>query len=244
MALPCLSMPPRSLASAYDRFFKASSEYQASEVPCSLTQIDGWRRSGELNFKLREFDMPLPSLALRVTALCLSAVSWPAFSAETATYSYDALGRLITTTMSGTINNGQTTIVNYDAAGNRTCLSTSTATSTTPTLSICDVWVAEGGVLTFVVTRKGNAATVVGASWTSANGSATGGSTASGGNDYQSGSGILSFAAGQTSQLIKIITWQDTIDESNETVTVTLSSPTGGAALGDATATGWIVNND
>ncbi|HEY0313558.1 MAG TPA: Ig-like domain-containing protein [Allosphingosinicella sp.] len=38
-----------------------------------------------------------------------------------ATYSYDALGRLVATSSSGTVNNGLTTGIAYDPAGNRSC---------------------------------------------------------------------------------------------------------------------------
>lgn len=53
-------------------------------------------------------------------ALPISAVD----AAETVTYKYDALGRLIQTTKSGGPANGQQTKTKYDPAGNRTCHST------------------------------------------------------------------------------------------------------------------------
>jgi len=43
----------------------------------------------------------------------------PAAAGETTTYSYDALGRLVATTSSGTVNNGVATAIGYDPAGNR-----------------------------------------------------------------------------------------------------------------------------
>jgi hypothetical protein len=42
-----------------------------------------------------------------------------AFASETVTYTYDALGRLVATTNTGSTNNGLTTSVAYDLAGNR-----------------------------------------------------------------------------------------------------------------------------
>ena len=59
---------------------------------------------------------PLHALALGAF-LTLSA---PAFSAETVTYGYDALGRLVSTTHSGGDNDGMQATLGYDAADNRT----------------------------------------------------------------------------------------------------------------------------
>lgn len=43
-----------------------------------------------------------------------------AVAAETVTYSYDALGRLVASSASGGPNNGMNTGIAFDAAGNRT----------------------------------------------------------------------------------------------------------------------------
>jgi hypothetical protein len=48
---------------------------------------------------------------------CAMATAAPA--SETVTYSYDALGRLVATSSSGGTNNGLTTSIGYDPAGNR-----------------------------------------------------------------------------------------------------------------------------
>lgn len=52
-------------------------------------------------------------------ALAASAHALPVGSAETVTYTYDALGRLVVVQKSGTVNNGQTQAICYDRAGNR-----------------------------------------------------------------------------------------------------------------------------
>jgi uncharacterized protein len=57
-------------------------------------------------------------------------------------------------------------------------------------------------------------------------------------------SGLVSFADGQTSATITVNVSGDVTFEANETFAVTLSSPTGGALLGTATATGTINNDD
>src|SRR5207253_1652130 len=59
----------------------------------------------------------------------------------------------------------------------------------------------------------------------------------------------VTFAPGELSKTITIHTLQDTLDEGNETVTVTLSNPQGDSlaetpALGTAVATGTINDDD
>jgi len=55
--------------------------------------------------------------------LATSAVAFAAAAqaSETTTYSYDALGRLVSSASSGTVNNGLSTTLSYDPAGNRSC---------------------------------------------------------------------------------------------------------------------------
>jgi hypothetical protein len=72
------------------------------------------------------------------------------------------------------------------------------------------------------------------------------GVTATGGGvDFDSTGGILTFAPGVASRTIVVPIVNDTINESAETFTVTLSSPTGGAILGTPSlATVTITDND
>lgn len=55
-----------------------------------------------------------------LSLFAVAAIPSPALAGETVTYTYDELGRLKTVSSTGTINNGQTTSVTFDAAGNRT----------------------------------------------------------------------------------------------------------------------------
>jgi YD repeat-containing protein len=55
-----------------------------------------------------------------IIVLASETIMLPGHAAETISYTYDALGRLVATTKSGTINNGVTTNITLDAAGNRT----------------------------------------------------------------------------------------------------------------------------
>jgi hypothetical protein len=60
-------------------------------------------------------------LKLSAVLVASSALaSAPALAAETITYSYDALGRLVQVTHSGTVNNGVQSSYGYDPADNRT----------------------------------------------------------------------------------------------------------------------------
>ena len=54
----------------------------------------------------------------------LLASAGPALATETITYSYDARGRLIQVSRTGTVNNGVTTSYQFDKADNRTSKTT------------------------------------------------------------------------------------------------------------------------
>lgn len=80
--------------------------------------------------------------------------------------------------------------------------------------------------------------------FSTANGTATGGaSCGTAGVDYRTTSGTLTFGPGDTSKTISVTICGDTVAESNEALTVALSSPTGSAVLGaHASATLTITN--
>ncbi|MFO1071831.1 MAG: Calx-beta domain-containing protein [Geminicoccaceae bacterium] len=93
---------------------------------------------------------------------------------------------------------------------------------------------------TFAVTRSGDARSAVTARWAVV----AGGAIAA---DFVGGrlpSGIISLAADQTSAVIIVPVQGDTQAEADEGFTVVLSSPTGGAVLGTASAAGTILNDD
>ena len=109
-------------------------------------------------------------------------------------------------------------------------------------LSINDASVAEGDsddgtTLQFTVTLDQSARGEVTVDWATADGTATAGT------DYTAGSGRLTFSAGETSRTVAVTVTGDTVDEPDETFTVTLSNAVG-AVLGDATGTGTIVDDD
>ena len=97
----------------------------------------------------------------------------------------------------------------------------------------------ENSTATLTVQRTGGSTGTVTVAWATANGTATAGS------DYTAGSGTLTFAAGETSKSLTVAVLDDSSAENNETFTVTLSNPTGGATLGDTTVcTVTIVDDD
>src|SRR4029078_12303866 len=125
----------------------------------------------------------------------------------------------------------------------------------TATLTITSEDAAQSGVLQFAsagytvtegqstatitVARTGGSDGVVTVNYATSNGSATAGS------DYTATSGTLTFGAGETSKTFTVPILNDTAVENPETVTLSLSSPTGGAALGtQSTATLMIISDD
>jgi hypothetical protein len=83
-----------------------------------------------------------------------------------------------------------------------------------------------GPTATITVNRTGNTAYAVGVSYATSN------NTATAGLDYVATSGTLSFAPGQTSRTFTIPIINDTAQDGNQSVNLTLSNPTGGAVLG------------
>ncbi|MGV0992941.1 MAG: glycosyl hydrolase family 8 [Mycobacterium sp.] len=110
-----------------------------------------------------------------------------------------------------------------------------------PTLSIADVSTAEGNsgtsTMAFTVTLSKAATTLVAVNYATANGTATAGS------DYSATSGTINFAAGETTKTVTVAVSGDTTAEPAETLTVSLSAPSG-ATVARATATGTIVDDD
>ena len=104
-------------------------------------------------------------------------------------------------------------------------------------LSIADAGGAEGEDLEFTVTLDPTSVREVTVDWAVNDDSATAGA------DYTDGSGTLTFAPGDTTKTVTVATLQDTVPESVETFTVTLSNASN-AAIGDARATGTITDDD
>ena len=176
-------------------------------------------------------------LILVFVVLTTILIAAPSIAQETVTYTYDALGRLIASSISGGPNNGTQTGTTFDPASNRTNYAV-TGAPLPPSFAIANASaVTEGGNLTFTVTKTGTTASSYSVNYTTS----TGSGTATPGTDYTATSGTLTFPAGSTTSLpITVPTLPDSVVESPETVLVTLSSPTGGATITTSQGSGTI----
>ena len=116
---------------------------------------------------------------------------------------------------------------------------TSATVAGPPAISVSDATVqeAEGAVLVFTATLSHASSRTVTVDYATSDGTAVAGS------DYTAASGALTFNAGDTSQTVQVTVLTDSEDESEETLTLTLSNPSQ-ATLDDATATGAIENGE
>ncbi len=185
------------------------------------------------------------------TGTATSGTDYTAVTGNTLTFAAGTTSQTFTVSVLGdaTYESDETVIATLSNASTGTNIATASGTGTItnddPGLSIANTSVTEGDSssvnLVFTVTMSpaepDGSVTV---SYASADGS-TNGATA--GTDYTAVSSTLTFAANETSKTITVSVTGDTMNEPDETVTVTLSSPSG-AALVTASATGTIRDND
>ena len=178
---------------------------------------------------------------VKIAAVILATCSTLASAAETITYTYDARGRLIDVSRSGSVNNGIASCYALDQADNRTNVTVATSACTvTPTasFSIGDAIATEGSSLVFTVTKTGSPGSSLNVDYATANGSATAGS------DYTTVSGTLTFTTSDTTKTITVPTTNDAAVEGAENLFVNLTNPTSGAVLADYHATGTLNDDD
>jgi hypothetical protein len=110
-------------------------------------------------------------------------------------------------------------------------------------LSINNVSITEGNsgtkTLNFTVTRSGITTSAVTVDYATANNTAT-----TGNNDYESLTGTLSFASGETSKTISVTINGDTPPEADETFYVNLFNASANATITDSQGIGTIINDD
>ena len=113
------------------------------------------------------------------------------------------------------------------------------ASATLAAVEMGDVRVVEGGVAVFTVRLSHAATGEVTVAW-SVGGSATAG------DDYDTaaGTGVLTFAAGERKKTIEVRTVDDAVVEGDETLTVTLSSPSGATLGSNVSATVTVADDD
>ena len=96
-----------------------------------------------------------------------------------------------------------------------------------------------GGTATITVTRTGSTAEAVTVDYATSNGSATAGT------DYTAANGTLTFNGGESTKTFAVTIANDSQDENDETINLTLSNPTGGAVLGvQKTAVLTVIDDD
>ena len=106
-------------------------------------------------------------------------------------------------------------------------------------LTVADAVATEGEdtALDFVVTLAPASAATVTVAYATANGTATAGA------DYDETSGTLTFGSRETAKTVSVPIIDDGVEDGGETLTLTLSNPTG-AALDDPVAIGTIANDE
>ena len=113
-----------------------------------------------------------------------------------------------------------------------------TPDAATPQVSIGDTVVNENaGTVTFSVALSQAAITSTSVNWATVNG------TAIGGSDFVANNGVLTFAAGVTTGSITVTLINDTITESSEWFTVSLSDPIG-LIIADGSGLATIIDDD
>jgi hypothetical protein len=80
--------------------------------------------------------MMLRPIATTLSGIALLALPAPGLAAESVTYSYDALGRLIRTVRTGGPASGVDAQIQYDSAGNRTNVTVAGASSSSPPMRV------------------------------------------------------------------------------------------------------------
>jgi predicted extracellular nuclease len=167
----------------------------------------------------------------------------------TVTFTAGDLSETISVTVNGDTlpEDDETVIVTLSNPSANAALAETTGTGTITNddltlISIGNTSVVEGNAgtssLTYTVTLSSPISTTVTVNYI------TDGGTATAGDDYTGTSGTVTFIAGDTSETITVSVNGDVTFEPDETVTVTLSSPSANASISDGEATGTITNDD
>ena len=169
--------------------------------------------------------------AISATQLTIAAGATTAtFNVGVLADSLDEANETVTLTLSSASSSASIS----DATGTLTI----TDDDATPSLSIADVSGNEtAGNRQFTVTLSAAAGRAVTVNYATSDGTATAGA------DYTATSGSVTIAAGATTATFNVGVLADSLDEANETVTLTLSSATN-ASISDATATLTITDDD
>ena len=184
------------------------------------------------------------------TGTATSGTDYTALSASSMlTFAAGTSSQTITVSVTGdTANEADETVIITLSSASGADIATASGTGTitdndTPNFSIDSPSVAEGDssttTLTFTVSLNPASHQPVTVDY------AQTGGTATSGTDYTAvAAGMLSFAAGDTSQTITVTVTGDTMYEASETVIITLSNASTGTNIATASGTGTIANDD
>ena len=179
-----------------------------------------WKKNSEADYPEANLEtLPASARSVRLSGLTPGTA-----------YTYQVTARV---RMLGNIVDGAVRI----ATGLTGTVSASAASG--PAVSVADARVGEaaGATLDFTVTLDRAAQGGTSVDYETSDGTATAGA------DYTATSGTLAFAAGETSRTVSVPVLDDVVDEGNETLTLTLSNPSG-LRIADGEATGTIENSD
>ncbi len=147
----------------------------------------------------------------------------------------------VTSLFSINLSTGAATVVGAVGTGTSGSLGFAIAPAGTIQVSAANVQVGEGaGNAAITVNRVGGSDGTVSVLFRTSNG------TALAGSDYTAVNRVITFGPGVTSQVVNVPITDDLLDENAETFLVTLTDPTGAAAINDAqdVATVTILDND
>ena len=195
---------------------------------------------------------PVTVAYARTGGTATSGTDYTALSAGTLTFTAGTTTQTIDVTVTGDAADepDETVAVTLSGPTNAT-LDTGTGTGTitdddaAPTVSIDSPSVMEGtgatgGTLRFTVRLSAASGKQVTVAYADA-----GSGTATSGTDYTAiTAGTLTFAVGTTTQTIDVTVTGDATDEADETVAVTLSTPTNATLAAAATGTGTVTDDD
>lgn len=134
-------------------------------------------------------------------------------------------------------------VVAFNDAGDSSPSNQPNVTTALPTVSVAAMQTVAESVGTCTVTISLSRASSQSASVSYATSDGASNPKAIAPGDYTSASGTKTFSAGQTSQTVSITIIDDALDEDDESMRLTISSPSG-ASLGTATQTITITDND
>ncbi|MFZ4747836.1 MAG: Calx-beta domain-containing protein [Sphingomonas sp.] len=159
----------------------------------------------------------------------------PVTAAETTAFTYDELGRLISSANSGGPRNGKASGTKYDPAGNRSALAFGQPLPTPTNAAVFSISapasVNEGATAIFTISKSGTAASVLTVNVASANG------TAAAPGDFAAVSTTLSFRSWETAKTVAIPIINDGVTEGAEQFSLALSGASAGSSIGTGTAT-------